>query len=176
MKNLSNEQQTSCFSDGESFYCNYCQCESILRKKNEYDGFTLTRSYFECAFCHHEIKTEELASAIFSEEGPVKSENLLNQLFNKEKRSSSAPEFTDLDSRPLPDLFGDTAPLSSQPQLSDLFLSEEGETSPQDPGLLSFCKNCAHHFENPFRFHCVLHNKDVNPMDDCPDFTPLKKD
>ncbi len=33
-----------------------------------------------------------------------------------------------------------------------------------------FCRDCRHRVMNAFRIYCPKHNKDVNPMDDCPDF------
>lgn len=33
-----------------------------------------------------------------------------------------------------------------------------------------FCRDCAHLVAHPFLCRCALHSRDVNPMDDCPDF------
>lgn len=33
-----------------------------------------------------------------------------------------------------------------------------------------FCRDCKHRIMNAFRIFCSKHGKDVNPMDDCPDF------
>ena len=33
-----------------------------------------------------------------------------------------------------------------------------------------FCRDCANLVSHPFLFRCDLHKKDVNPMDDCPDY------
>ena len=33
-----------------------------------------------------------------------------------------------------------------------------------------FCKDCIHLIPHPFILRCSRFNKDVNPMDDCPDF------
>ena len=35
-----------------------------------------------------------------------------------------------------------------------------------------FCRDCAHLIEHPFLTRCDLHQKNVNTMDDCPDFKP----
>ena len=35
-----------------------------------------------------------------------------------------------------------------------------------------FCRDCAHFIAHPFLSRCTLHRKEVNPMDDCPDFKP----
>ncbi|HOK04120.1 MAG TPA: hypothetical protein P5270_01255 [Victivallales bacterium] len=33
-----------------------------------------------------------------------------------------------------------------------------------------FCKDCSHFIKHPFNDKCGLHNKFVNPMDDCKEF------
>lgn len=33
-----------------------------------------------------------------------------------------------------------------------------------------FCRDCKHRVMNAFRIYCTKHERDVNPMDDCPDF------
>lgn len=35
-----------------------------------------------------------------------------------------------------------------------------------------FCRDCQYRVMNAFRIRCGKHEKDVNPMDDCPDFKP----
>ncbi len=40
------------------------------------------------------------------------------------------------------------------------------------PGERRFCRDCANLVAHPFLSRCSLHNKEVNPMDDCPDFKP----
>ena len=35
-----------------------------------------------------------------------------------------------------------------------------------------FCRDCAYRIATAFRMRCARHDKDVNPMDDCPDFAP----
>lgn len=39
-----------------------------------------------------------------------------------------------------------------------------------------FCRDCAHLVSHPFLTRCDLHKKDVNPMDDCPDFMKKKSE
>jgi len=34
----------------------------------------------------------------------------------------------------------------------------------------AFCRDCKNYIVHPFMNRCGLHNKEVNPMDDCPDF------
>lgn len=39
-----------------------------------------------------------------------------------------------------------------------------------DDGVRRFCKDCEHLYQHPFHLRCLLHNRDVKPMSDCPDF------
>lgn len=53
------------------------------------------------------------------------------------------------------------------------FLKEEKNNKPQivsDEGEKKFCKDCIHFIKHPFNDKCGLHNKFINPMDDCDDF------
>jgi hypothetical protein len=56
-----------------------------------------------------------------------------------------------------------------------------GETPESRPSLAAtddekrFCRDCAHLVKHAFLCHCSLHDRDVSPMDDCPDFLPLKE-
>jgi DNA-directed RNA polymerase subunit RPC12/RpoP len=38
-------------------------------------------------------------------------------------------------------------------------------------GEKRFCRDCRHLVAHPFLTRCERHKKNVNPMDDCPDFT-----
>lgn len=39
-----------------------------------------------------------------------------------------------------------------------------------------FCRDCGNLVAHPFLTRCDLHKKDVNPMDDCPDFIQKKQE
>lgn len=39
-----------------------------------------------------------------------------------------------------------------------------------DDSRRGFCRDCKHYISHPFLSRCDLHDKGVNPMDDCPDF------
>ena len=39
-----------------------------------------------------------------------------------------------------------------------------------------FCRDCQHFIVHPFMSRCTLHDKQVNPMDDCSDFQRLMND
>lgn len=52
------------------------------------------------------------------------------------------------------------------------FLGEEKISKPKienDEEKL-FCRDCKYYISHPFLNRCGLHTKEVNPMDDCPDF------
>ena len=36
-----------------------------------------------------------------------------------------------------------------------------------------FCRDCGHLIKHAFLCHCTFHDRDVNPMDDCPEFIPI---
>lgn len=40
----------------------------------------------------------------------------------------------------------------------------------ESDGNKAFCKDCKHYIKHPFLNRCGLHTREVNPMDDCPDF------
>ena len=56
--------------------------------------------------------------------------------------------------------------LGAEPEVKPKIVAKESEKR--------FCRDCAHLVAHPFLCRCAFHNRDVNPMDDCPDFK-LKK-
>ena len=60
--------------------------------------------------------------------------------------------------------------------LADLLGTKPEETVrlQEDLGDTHFCKDCKHFIVHPFMDRCSLHDKTVNPMDDCSDY--IKKD
>ena len=52
---------------------------------------------------------------------------------------------------------------------------EKNENYLGDVSNRQFCKDCQNFVENPFYTRCMLHEKDVGPMDDCPDYTARKE-
>ena len=50
----------------------------------------------------------------------------------------------------------------------------ETEELLKDDGDRRFCRDCKHLLEHPFKVYCLLHKKDVNPMDDCEKFERKK--
>jgi hypothetical protein len=57
-------------------------------------------------------------------------------------------------------------------KLSSLFGGEKQDEKPKihADGEKKFCRDCMHLVSHPFLTRCSLHAKEVNPMDDCPDF------
>ena len=57
----------------------------------------------------------------------------------------------------------------------DLEKKEKKELSAtEDEG--HFCRDCGHLISHPFLTRCILHKKDVNPMNDCSDFILRKSE
>ena len=57
------------------------------------------------------------------------------------------------------------------------FLNTEAEKKPELEALdgeKQFCRDCENFISHPFMDRCSQHNKEVNPMDDCPDFKRKK--
>ena len=58
-------------------------------------------------------------------------------------------------------------------KLSALFGGESLKAAPKiEEADKKFCRDCAWLIAHPFLSRCDLHQKTVNPMDDCPDFKP----
>ena len=45
-----------------------------------------------------------------------------------------------------------------------------------DDGSVRFCRDCKHYLRHPFVSRCLLTGRDVEPMGDCPSFTPRPVD
>jgi hypothetical protein len=62
-------------------------------------------------------------------------------------------------------------------KLAALLGDEPSETRPKLTAAEDekrFCRDCGHLIKHAFLCHCSFHDRDVNPMDDCPDYTPIK--
>lgn len=58
-------------------------------------------------------------------------------------------------------------------------LHAETEAKPEikvNDGEQQFCRDCEHFIAHPFLSRCTFHQKEVNPMDDCPDFNPKPRE
>jgi hypothetical protein len=58
------------------------------------------------------------------------------------------------------------------------FLNADPVAAPEfkDKQKGRFCKDCRHYFKHPFYSRCLYHERNVEPMDDCPDFAPRPAD
>ena len=68
-------------------------------------------------------------------------------------------------------------PPSSSDALKALLGGDFGEKHKEikeEKGDKNFCRDCAHLLAHPFLVRCMKFSKDVNPMDDCPFFSPKK--
>jgi len=77
-----------------------------------------------------------------------------------------------------PDPASDDAFASKRQALAAL-LGDDTPSERPAPGFLTeekhFCRDCAHRVMNAFRIRCMKHDRDVNPMEDCPDFRAREK-
>lgn len=68
--------------------------------------------------------------------------------------------------------------IGSKPDTSKLAALLGNEPEEVKPRLIvgqderRFCRDCLHLIKHPFLTRCNLHQKEVNPMADCPDYQP----
>ncbi|MCK5801556.1 MAG: hypothetical protein KAI66_01930 [Lentisphaeria bacterium] len=55
--------------------------------------------------------------------------------------------------------------------LADFFGTTVEETAKLDVENSQFCRDCIHYYSNPFASQCMLHERKVEPMQDCGDFS-----
>ncbi len=82
----------------------------------------------------------------------------------KESKADKAPVKSHCPEK-LSSLFGETG-AGDEPVISELLLDDQERR---------FCKDCLHNFITPFKCHCDLHQKEVEPLQDCPDFEAKSK-
>lgn len=82
----------------------------------------------------------------------------------KEAKATDKPTAKSHAAEKLSSLFGEVQ-TADEPVMSEL-LSDDKQRH--------FCKNCRHNFVTPFKCHCNLHQKEVEPLHDCPDFEAKK--
>ena len=100
---------------------------------------------------------EDNLESLFGEAGRKRKSGGLESLFGAEKPRRGGESPSALDS-----LFGGASPEDDRPRLSDF--GEEAERR--------FCRNCRHSFLNAFVCRCTRTGQEVEPMADCPDFSP----
>jgi hypothetical protein len=137
---------------GQRFYCQRCKSDSVVQVVHDIQGFQIISEKAICAFCKAEI-----VGAVLKPSTP---------------RSDAADE------TPIAVVPDSTSALSSLLQLD----SNDGIEKASLSGMLadtsgsdadatkSFCRDCYHYIHHPFLSRCSLHNRTVEPMDDCPSF------
>lgn len=131
----------------EKAYCPHCEAETLVHEERLYDGLVVRGLRRCCAFCRAELE-------------PVAG------VAKPASAGRSAGPDKGVSPRGLAALWGDEAADSDhQPAAVRGFLQD-------NPAAEAFCKNCRHSFLTPFCCQCVLHRKEVDPMHDCPDFSP----
>lgn len=79
----------------------------------------------------------------------------------------------------MPDKGVETAQKSKSVSKLAAFLDTEQEKKPElhaSSDEKCFCRDCEYFISHPFLSRCDLHNRDVEPMNDCPSFKPKKKE
>ena len=133
--------------------CAHCGMTTILQKKRRYDGFTLLEEYLACGFCGAKIETAEDST----------SRQPATQAGNAGKPSAVSAY-----------LFGGGANSPSGPDTNGDSVLPPSTRS--DGGLNSvrgnrFCRDCRYYVKHPFLSRCARHDREVEPMQDCPDFS-----
>lgn len=67
----------------------------------------------------------------------------------------------------------DQTPKETSMSKLESFLGTKKEDGPKisdDGDDRRFCRDCVHYITHAFLNRCVRHDKEVNPMDDCPDY------
>jgi hypothetical protein len=66
----------------------------------------------------------------------------------------------------------DEPPPEKPNPLADFLGTEKDEITDvlKSTGEARFCRDCVNLMDHPFRVHCLLHKKDVEPMNDCDQF------
>lgn len=142
---------------GQRFYCQHCKSDSVVQVVHDIQGFRIISEKAICAFCKAEIVGAVLKPS--------------------EPRGDAAD---DTPPAAVPD---STSALSSLLQLN----SDDGIEKASLSGMLAdtsssaadaakpFCRDCYYYIHHPFLSRCSLHNRTVEPMDDCPSFRAKAK-
>jgi hypothetical protein len=155
-------------SSGKS-RCPHCGMMTILQTKRRYDGFTLLEEYLACGFCGARIEAAEDSTSKqpATSTGNARKQSALSvYLFGSDARSTSdGSDAGDSDS---------ALPPSSRCKTR---LSDAGLDAASGGG--HFCRDCRYYVKHPFLSRCARHDREVEPMQDCPDFSrpdkPSKK-
>ena len=55
--------------------------------------------------------------------------------------------------------------------LAGFFGTSVEKPAPLTTETTNFCRDCIHYYTNPFTSRCMLHERNVEPMQDCTDFS-----
>ena len=120
--------------------CPHCKSSTIPREKPVLENWKVVHILYICPLCNGELPAPAATQKKLSAETPADNANT-------KKRSA------------LTALLGDDTPA---PELPDIAKSWQ-ETR-------RFCRDCCHFIKHPFLCRCGRSGREVNPMDDCPDF------
>jgi len=142
---------------GQRFYCQHCKSDSVVQVIHDIQGFRIVSEKVICAFCKEEIDGAVLEPVEQSSVGAV---------------ASAPPEATNSASALSSLLQLDTEKKVDKEALSAMLSGSAGEDSDSPK---HFCRDCDYYLHHPFLSRCSLHNRTVEPMDDCPSFRAKKR-
>lgn len=134
--------------------CSHCGEKTIPREESVFEGWTKIGVNRFCSLCGGKLDGSETAVPAsetvlenFSQE-TVRPDNAFVKLFGDEKISVTDPA----------SILG----TSQETVKATEYLDEQPR----------FCRDCKEYIKHPFHSRCGKTNREVGPMDDCPDFTP----
>ena len=146
--------------------CARCGMTTILQTKRRYDGFTLLEEYQACGFCgtRIEIAKDLTAQPNVQADSTGKKSAMSAYLFGTDASSSSSGAVSGAVT---------ALPTSQRPgQDSGSVTGTGGSTGGIGEAPKGhFCRDCRHYVKHPFLSRCGRHDCEVEPMQDCPDFS-----
>lgn len=139
-ENVSASVNAGSLHRGASVRCPHCGRESIVVIRAEFDGWKRVGDVFACGLC--DTVLGQVPGVSTSKDDAVDTE-----------QSKRAKQLLGFDER------------GSQELSAAKVLGEDTEHGPRH-----FCRDCRHYLVHPFLSRCLLHNRTVEPMGDCPDF------
>lgn len=141
------------FQAGQRFYCQRCKSDSVVQVLRDIQGFRILSEKAVCAFCKAEIVDAVLVK-------PTERNSDVTERTPSAVVSDNASALSSL-------LQLDSDDGLEKPSLSNI-LSDTSASA--DDGSRAFCRDCYHYLHHPFLSRCSLHDRTVEPMDDCPSF------
>ncbi|HOG50702.1 MAG TPA: hypothetical protein PKY10_08935 [Lentisphaeria bacterium] len=145
------------FAGSGKHRCTHCGMTTILQTKRRYDGFTLLEEYLACGFCGARIEVVEGSTpqqSAVPTNSASKQSAVSAYLFGTGSNSSSGS-----------DKGGDSTLSTSSRRDARL---DDGALGEALGGR--FCRDCRYYVKHPFLSRCARHDREVEPMQDCPDF------